>query len=143
MSLMQINVSHMQGKVPVTVLALKGEMDASNYQSVVAEAEKIYNNGSRYLLLDMSELSFMSSSGLAGLHMIAVLMRGEEPPDPEYGWAVFHAIEQDRDSGQQQHFKLLSPQPSIERVLRTSGLDLFFEIHTDKAAAIASFATSN
>jgi anti-anti-sigma factor len=82
---MDISTEQAQGEVPVTVLALKGEMDASNYQTVVAEAQKIYNNGTRHLLLDMSELSFMSSSGLAGLHMIAVLMRGEEPPDPEDG----------------------------------------------------------
>ena len=140
---MDIATEQAQGEVPVTVLALKGEMDASNYQTVVAEAQKIYNNGAHNLLLDISELSFMSSSGLAGLHMIAVLMRGEEPPNPEDGWAVFHAIDRDRDSGLQQHFKLLNPQPAIERVLRSSGLDLFFEIHTDKAAAIASFATSN
>ena len=140
---MDTSIEQTHDKVPVTILTLRGEMDASNYQTVVAEAQKIYNSGARHLLLDMSELSFMSSSGLAGLHIIAVLMRGEEPPDPEHGWSVFHALDHDRDSGQQQHLKLLSPQPPIERVLKSSGLDMFFEIHTDKAAAIASFATDN
>ena len=136
---MDMTIEQAQGTVPVTILALQGELDASNYQNVVAKAQELYDAGTRHLLLDLSELSFMSSSGLAALHMIAVLMRGEQPPDPEYGWAAFHAIDRDRDSGKQQPVKLLNPQPLIERTLKNSGFDQFFDMVTDKAAAIASF----
>ena len=73
------------------------------------------------------------------LHSIALLVRGEEPPDPEHGWAAFHAISHDLDSGPQQHVKLLNPQPRVERVLKMAGFDRFFEVFTDQEAAIASF----
>jgi len=45
----------------------------------------------------------------------------------------------DIEQGRQVGVKLLSPQPSVMRVLDTSGMAQFFEIHTDRAAAIASF----
>ena len=110
-----------------------------NYQEVIAKAREVYNAGARHILLDMSDVPFMASSGLVALHSIAVLLRGEEPPDPESGWGAFHAIDRDRDAGLQQHIKLLNPQPEVDRVLEMSGLKEFFEVHTNQETAVASF----
>lgn len=70
---------------------------------------------------------------------VTVVLRGEALPDPEDGWDAFHAIDRDRESGLQQQFKIINPQPQVDRVLDMSGLKEFFEIHTDLHAAIASF----
>lgn len=136
---MNITIDQAEGRVPVTILGLHGELDASNYQDVIAKAREFYNAGARHILLDMSDVPFMASSGLVALHSTAVLLRGEEPPDPESGWGAFHAIDRDRDAGLQQHIKLLNPQPEVDRVLEMSGLKEFFEVHTDQETAIASF----
>lgn len=136
---MDITVKKVQGRVPVTVLQTHGDLDASSFQSLIAKGREVYAAGARDILLDMSDTSFMGSSGLAALHSLALLVRGEELPDLEAGWNVFHNIDRDRDSGLQQHFKLLNPQPQVERVLAMSGLTQFFEIHTDLATAVASF----
>ena len=136
---MQITVDQIQSRVPVTVLAIHGDIDASNYEQVIAKARELYAAGARYLLLDLSDVPFMGSSGVVALHSVALLMRGETPPDPEAGWQAFHSIDHARAGGAQQQVKLLSPQPKVSRTLQMTSMDDFFEIHTDKQAAIASF----
>ena len=44
-------VEHVEGRVPVTVVALEGELDASNFQDLVATAQGLYGAGTRHLLL--------------------------------------------------------------------------------------------
>ncbi len=136
---MHITTDQVKGKVPVTVMRIQGELDASNYQRLIAIAKQNYAAGVRHILLDLSEMPFMASSGLVALHSVALLVRGEAPPDPAAGWGALRAIDRDRETGLQEHVKLLNPQPRVDRVLRMAGFDQFFEIYTDEEAAIASF----
>ena len=92
---MQTTVERVEGAVPVTVMALSGELDASNYLRLVDDVKPLYDAGARHLLLDMTDLTFISSSGLVSLYSILKVMQGEEPPDPEYGWSALHAMERD------------------------------------------------
>lgn len=136
---MEITVSQVQGAVPVTILELRGDLDASNYEKLVARAREVYEAGARDILLDLGGLLHMSSSGLVALHRIAVLLRGEGQPSSESGWEDFRAIDRDIGRGLQQHIKLLSPRPSVDKVLDLVGFKKFFEIYADREAAIASF----
>ncbi len=136
---MQLTVDQVEGRVPVTILAIHGDLDASNYEQVIAKARDLYASGVRHLLIDCSDMPFMGSSGVVALHSVALLMRGETPPDPEAGWQAFHSIDHARAGGVQQQVKLLSPQPKVSRTLQMTSMNDFFEIHTDKQAAIASF----
>ncbi len=136
---MEMTIEHVTSPVPVTVLALSGDLDASNFEQVVVKAQEIYEAGTRNLLLDLGQLRFMSSSGLVALHSIVLLLRGEAPHDPEAGWEAFHAMDRDRESGRQSPVKLLNPQPKVELTLQKTGMDEFFEIHTDRESALASF----
>lgn len=136
---MTIVTNQVQGNVPVTLLGIQGDLDASNYQEVIAAAQKAYDTGARRLLIDMSDVPFMSSSGLVALHSVALLMQGKEPPDPEYGWAAFRAAGRDAESGLQRSVKLLNPQPRVKRALEMAGFDRFFEVYEDRETAIASF----
>lgn len=136
---MSIKLTQEPGKVPVTVIAIQGDLDASNYLSVIEEAKEAWKGGARDFLIDMRQMRFMSSSGLVALHSIALLVRGEELPDTEHGWSAFHAIERDRDSGKQKHIKLLGPQEKVVKTLDMSGLSELFSIYADKGEALASF----
>jgi anti-anti-sigma regulatory factor len=136
---MQITVDQIQSRVPVTILAIHGDLDASNYEQVIAKARELYAAGALHLLLDLSDMPFMGSSGVVALHSVALLMHGETPPDPEAGWQAFHSIDHARAGGVQQQVKLLSPQPKVSRTLQITSMGDFFEIYTDKQAAIASF----
>jgi len=136
---MTIKLTQVQSKDQVMVLSIQGDLDASNYKEVINTAKQALSEGAQYLLIDMAEMPFMSSSGLIALHSVALLMRGDQPPDPEHGWEAFHAMDRDRESGLQENVKLLNPQPKIDRSLDITGLKEFFEIFTDRDTAIASF----
>ena len=135
---MEISVVQAKGKVPVSVFMLKGDLDASSYRDLIAEAQKSFDSGTRNLLLDLTDLAFISSAGLAALHIITKMFKGEQASD-EDGWGAFKAIDRDRDSGMQTNVKLLNPSENVNSVLDTVGFKQFFEVFTDRDEAIQSF----
>ena len=127
-------------RVPVTVISLAGELDASNFNELIETTRQLYEGGTRHLLLDMSELRFMASSGLVALHSVLRLMHGEAPPDPEAGWGALHSLGLDvSGGGTQTEVQLCAPQSAVERVLTRTGLNRLFHIHPDRATALAAF----
>lgn len=136
---MQMTFTQVEGKVPVTVLKLEGDLDGSNYQDAIAGAKSLYDKGTRHMVLDLSDVPYMSSAGVVALQSIAALFRGEMPPDPEMGWSAYHAIEQDVDKGYHPHLMLLNPQARVDQVLETLGLKSYFQIFTDLDSAVQSF----
>ena len=135
---MEINVTQEKGKVPVSVVQIKGDLDASSYLDLVNTAQKLYNAGVRSLLLDLTDLAFISSAGLASLHIATKLFRGEKA-DSEDGWGTYKEIDRDREAGMQSHVKLLNPSPEVDNVLDTVGFKQFFEVYTDLNEAVQSF----
>jgi anti-anti-sigma factor len=79
---MEITVSQAQGRVPVTILRVTGQLDGQNYQKLIARAREVYEAGAQDLLFDLGDLTYISSAGLVSLHAIALLLRGESPPTP-------------------------------------------------------------
>lgn len=136
---MEIIISTNQGTKPVTVIKLRGALDGESYQNFLDETQKLYEAGTRDLLVDMSELTFLSSAGLSALHQTARVFRGEDRSTFEEGWGAIHAMGKERDSGFQKHVKLFNPEEKIKSVLDTVGFLAFFEIFTDMDAAIESF----
>ncbi len=136
---MTISIKKAQGDIPVTILGIEGDLDASNYLDVISAAKDIYDGGGRNLIVDLSSLRFMSSSGLVALHSIALLMRGDETPDLESGWESLLSLDRDKGSGVQEYVKLLNPQSRVDRTLEMTGLKEYFEIYTDLETAILSF----
>jgi anti-anti-sigma regulatory factor len=136
---MNITIEKIEGKTPVTILGTHGDLDASNYQDLIACAREARTAGARCLLIDMSGTPFMSSSGLVALHTVALLMQGQALPDPDLGWGAIHAIGAQSDGSTQRQVKLLNPQPQVDRALEKTGLKPFFEVYTDRSAALTSF----
>jgi anti-anti-sigma regulatory factor len=136
---MEMTSRQIQGRVPVTILQLDGKLDGSNYLQLFEEVKMIYAQGVRDLLFDLSRLTYLSSAGITAIHRTALVFRGLSIPNDESGWASYHAIDRDRDSGLQEHVKLLSPTPEVAHILDIVGFKSMFEIHTDLDTAIASF----
>jgi anti-anti-sigma factor len=128
------------GRVPITVVALDGELDASNFERFVDDVRGLYARGTRALLLDLSGLTFLASSGLVALHSIVRILHGEPPDDVEAGWDVLHHLGDDAAAGDtQREVQLAAPQASVARVLQRTGMDRLFVIHESRDAAIAAF----
>lgn len=136
---MNISVSKAQGKVPVTIIKLDGELDGQNYQDLIAKAKEIYDGGTRNFLIDLSDLTYISSAGLVALHTVALLANGDALPDAESGWSAIRSVGSAGSSGVQQHVKFLSPRDEVKNVLNMVGFSAAFEIHTEFDEAINSF----
>jgi len=132
-----IDVEQLGGSPSVAVVALDGELDASNYERVIEVVRQAYAGGARGLVIDMEHLTFMASSGLFALHSALRIMRGETPPDPEMGWGALHAVAQDHDSGASA-VRLAAPQEAIARVLDRTGMTQLFGVDASRAAAVAA-----
>ena len=136
---MNISVSQAQGNVPVTVIKLDGQLDGQNYQDVIVRAQELYKEGARDFLMDLSELTYISSAGLVALHSITLMARGDEMPDVQGGWSAYRSMGRSSEAGMQKHVKLLNPRTEIMSVLDMVGFSSVFEIYTSLDEAVKSF----
>ncbi len=98
---------------------------------VVDKAREIYQNPARNLVIDLSEVPNISTTGLVAIHKIALIYSGvpEEKAHPD----LTHS------STARKHVKLLNPQPAVDQALETAGLKLFFKVFHDLESALNSF----
>ncbi len=132
---MDILISTAQGRVPVTVFRIRGEISAATADQLHESAERAYLAGMRNLLLDLAEVPFVSSAGLREVHRLYMLLRGDSAAEGD------QAVQRGLRDGtfKAPHFKLLNPTPDVREVLKVSGFDMFLEIHSDLERAVASF----
>lgn len=123
----------------ILILKPVGQLDGQNYQDLISKAKESYQTGARNMVLDLSELTYISSAGLVALHFIALLVRGESVPDTEHGWAALKSAERSRTDGIQKNVKLLNPSEDVLKTLDMVGFTTFFEIFTDRQKSIDSF----
>jgi anti-anti-sigma factor len=136
---MTVDVEDLGGSPAISVVALDGELDASNYEQVIRIVSDAYDRGARGLVLDLSGLSFMASSGLFALHSAVRIMRGEAPPDPEGGWGALHQVGHDRESAAS-NVRIAAPQEAIRRVLDRTGMLQLFSVDDSRDAAVAALS---
>ncbi len=131
---MEITVTIQQANEPVAIMHIQGAIDATNFTQAVDKAEEIYKNPARNLIIDLSEVPSISSTGLVAIHKIALLYSGvpqnvQENENPDFT----------HSSSARKHVKLLSPQPEVDKTLQGAGLKLFFKVFQDLESALESF----
>ena len=136
---MNISVAKETGRVDVTVLGVEGQLDGQSYQDLIVKARELFDAGARDFVLDLSDLTYISSAGLVALHSIALMLKGEEMPDTEHGWSAYRSMGRGSEAGMQTHIKLLNPREEVRSVLEMVGFDRVFEIFTDRREAVNSF----
>lgn len=132
----QITLSEQQGRVPVTVLHLQGDViDANSYGQLEAQVQAAYEAGARNMLLDLTKVKYISSAGLRALHSIFLLLRGDASAESD------QVMKKGLMDGtfKSPHLKLLNPSPAVMETLRTMGFDMFLEVHRNLKDAVASF----
>ena len=132
---MEIIVAEKKGRVPVTLFRIKGEVAASTYQQLEERAQEAYEAGTRYLVLDLSQVTFLSSAGLRAINAIYNLLRSESPAESD------EAVREGIRAGtyKSSHLKLLKPGKQVLKTIEMTGLDMYMEIFTSEKKAIASF----
>jgi anti-sigma B factor antagonist len=116
-STLHIAVGQETGNVPVTVLYLKGSLDANTSGELESKADELVGNGNTNLLLDLNGLDYMGSAGLRAFNAISRKLK-------------------DNGTGA---MKLLNPSEPVSKVIKTLGFTDYFDIHADLDSAVNSF----
>jgi len=134
---MEIQTFTENGRVPVTVMHIHGNIDSSTYQAFESRAEELINNGARHILVDLSHSKFISSAGFRALHHIFNKLRSVHPD--------VNLTDEDVKKGisagtyKSPHLKLLNLSNETRTAFEMSGFDMYIDTFTDLQTAIASF----
>lgn len=129
-----ITTEEMMGKTPITVFHIRGDIDSNSYLQLQGAAEEAHRAGMRNLLLDLTEVNFISSAGLRAIHVVYNMLRD---PVAESDETINQGI---RDgSYKARHLKLLNLSGNAEVALKTAGFDMYLQSFKDLKAALASF----
>jgi serine/threonine-protein kinase RsbW len=101
---------------PAQVFELAGRLDAVSSQAAIARVYAAISAGARHVLLDMAEVTFLSSSGLRAL----LLVRKEL-------------------LAQQGELRLCALKPQVQEVFTLTGFTQVFAIHATREEALSAF----
>jgi anti-anti-sigma factor len=118
---LRISSEQMQADVPVTVLHLRGWLDAQSEGQLLEAARNSYDGGARYLLIDMSELDTLTSAGMRALQKCFQIFTPKE------------------DQFKVAHLKLCNAPPQIYNVLGITGFLQNIPMYESMEAALQSF----
>ncbi len=132
---MDIMVSQEQGRVPVTVFHIKGDIDANTYEQLENRAERAIAAGTKDMLLDLSEVGYVSSAGVRAINRIFNMLHTDA------SGAGRAALSKGLRDGtfKSPHLKLLNPSPAVMEVLSATGMDMFLDIRRNNQEALEAF----
>lgn len=114
-----LNIEVVVHDTETAILTIGGELDIDTATSLHHHMANQFVHGRRHLVLDLSDLEFMDSSGLNVL-----IKAGREA----------------RNTGGDLH--LAAPTPAVRRLFEITGLSVATPIHTSVDEALATAATS-
>ena len=118
---LRIIKEQVQGKVHVTVLHLRGWLDMNSEELLVATARDAYEEGSRYLLIDLAEVITLTSAGIRSMQKV---------------YKIFTPVE---ERSKMTRVKLCNAPPQINNVLGITGFLVTIQNYETLQAAINSF----
>ena len=132
MSELNITASQIQGDVPVTILHLSCHLHGNTERELLDRARQAQEDGSKYLLLDLSGVDVLTSAGLRAIHNIFNLFTPQSDRE---------IIRQHGDEPYKSpYFKLVCPNPNVYYVLNIAGFLQNILIYNDMDEAANSFA---
>src|SRR5215212_9173324 len=103
------------GRERAAILRPKGALDWSSYQNLIAQAWVTYDSSVQHLLVDLSDVEYVSTAGIVGLYAVARLAQGIPPLDLEAGWEAVRALVDDRSITRR--LAVVNPRPRVRQAL--------------------------
>ncbi len=132
---MEIKVSTENRRVKVTVMEVTGNIDSAAQMKFEAKAEELIQGGARHILIDLTNVPYMSSAGLRALNAIFNKLRAVNGDIDE------KELRRRINEGtyKSPHLKLLNLSEATRTGFETAGFDMFLETFNDYQKALASF----
>lgn len=113
-----VEISQANGRVPVTIFQMKERIHIGNFSELENAAKVAYENGTRNLVIDLSQTTTLTSIGLRAL-------------------VVIHKILAKNDN--RKHLKVAGATTVIREIMQVTGISQFIETHDTVDEAVASF----
>ena len=110
-----------QAGVPVTVFHIRGWLDVQSEAQLLENARLAYDEGARYLLINMSDLDTLTSAGMRALQKVYQIFTPKE------------------DQFKIAHLKLCNAPPQIYNVLGITGFLQNIPMYESMDTALDSF----
>jgi anti-anti-sigma factor len=133
--MMEIKITVENARVPITVIAVTGNVDTSAFEVFMSKAQEVIDGGARYILADLTNVPYMSSAGLRVLNAIFNKLRvlNTHMSEAEMLQAINDGIYKSP------YLKILNLSKQSKVAFETAGFDVFLETYTDMKTAIDSF----
>lgn len=134
---MEIKVSTENGRVPVTLIHIDGNLDAATYKLFESKAAELIKGGAKYILVDLAHSPYVSSAGFRAIHQIF--------KDLNAAHAEANLSDEEMKKGisagsyKSPYLKLVNLSKDTKGVFITTGFDMYLDCLDDIKTAIASF----
>jgi anti-anti-sigma regulatory factor len=133
---LKIAISEVQGRVPITVLHVDGRINLGNTAALEQAAQEAYGRGARDFLLDLNNVTSLTSAGLRSIHWIFKLVSQAPRGELSEQDALTASASQKSKSP---HIKLFATSPHVLKVLNVAGFDMYIDTYQDQNEAISAF----
>ncbi len=131
MSELTITTSKIQGTIPVTILHVSGHLHGDTEAELIHHARRTREDGSQYLVLDLSGVEVLTGVGLRAIQSIFNLFT------PQSDVEIIH--QHGAEPYKSPYFKLVCPNPDIYFVLNVAGFLQNLLIYNNMEEALNSF----
>jgi anti-anti-sigma factor len=136
---MEIDVGTRRGNVLVTVVHPCGDLDTNTHTELIERVRKLIAEGAKDVVIDLTDVPFISSAGLMAIHTLSLLLRGEKSPDSGSGRAALKKMAGPPAGRVQKHIKLVGLHEGVADTFEKAGFSPFFQIFDDVEKAVSSF----
>lgn len=132
---MEFKVSTEKGVRPITIIQIEGNIDSASYQEFQSKAEALVAAGAHDILIDLTNVHFVSSAGIRAIHALFNKLRTYSPDisDEEMRKGI------NAGTYKSPHLKLLNPSKETTTTFEMTGLNMYINIYTDRKKALSSF----
>ena len=134
---MDIKIFTEQTRVPVTILHVEGDIDSFTYEDFLSQAQKLIQEGARYMMIDLAHVPYVSSAGLRAIYTIFKDLRAVHPEENVSEEQMEKAARV--GTYKSPHLKLLNLSDNVHGIFQMGGFDRYIEAFTDREKALASF----
>jgi anti-anti-sigma factor len=134
---MEIMITKENGRVPVTIMQITGNLDSSNMMAFQDNADALIDSGAQYILIDLSSVPYVSTAGFRVIHHMFNRLRAIHPDSNLTDEEVRKGISAGTYSSP--NLKLLNLSRETQKAFEMTGFDMYIETYTDLKKAVAAF----
>lgn len=134
---METRVSAENGRVPVTILHVDGDIDSFTYEALLSQARQLITDGARYMIVDLAKVPYISSAGLRTIYTIFHDLRAVHPEENVSEEQMDKAVR--AGTYESPYLKLVNLDTNVKGVFQMGGFDRYIGTYNDLRTAIDSF----